>query len=55
MRSIKTNNDGSLSFTLQIPADYVPDIYLPLTTMCGMPLACSLEVIPLDDEDPFGA
>ena len=53
LRSIRTNNDGSLSFTLNVPAEHVPEMYLPLTTMCGMPLAVSLEVIDIDEDDPF--
>lgn len=53
LRSIRTNNDGSLSFTLQVPAEHVPDIYLPLTSMCGSPLAVSLEIIDIDEDDPF--
>ena len=55
LRSIRTNNDGSLSFTLQVPVEHVPDIYLPLTTMCGMPLAVTVEIIDIGDEDPFCA
>ena len=55
LRTIRTQHDGSLNFTLNVPAEHVPDIYLHLTTLCGQPLAVTLEPIDISSIEPYDA
>jgi hypothetical protein len=53
LRSIRTGIDGSIIFSLQIPADFSPEAWAKLVHLAGYPLAVTLELINIDKEDPF--
>ena len=49
LRSIRINPDNSLSATFNIPAQFLAEVFVPLTAYCDEPLAVVIEKMSLDD------
>lgn len=53
LKTIRVAHDGSLNVSLNIPAEHMNEIFLPLTAYCGHPLAVTMEVIDIEHIEPY--